>query len=364
MISLSSKLTIDRAGNIVIPAGENNRVRVVPPTAGTFYGVRMTARHIYTVAGGGALGFFGDGGPARAAGLNFLDGMAIDGHGNLLLGDEGNRRIRAVAASTGTFYGIPMKADHIYTVAGDGIKGFSGDGGPATKAALNVVEGLAVDRAGNIAIADRAANRVRVVAASTGTFYGIPMTANHIYTVAGDGSQGFSGDGGPAAKAALNAPKDVTVDPRGNLVIMDEGNNRVRVVAASTGTFYGIAMTANHIYTVAGNGTKGFSGDGGPALQAELNHMVDATVDGHGNLVIADQGNNRVRVVAASAGTFYGIAMTANHIYTAAGNGQPGYSGDGGPATNAMLLAPTGVAVNSQGNLFVADYYRVRMITG
>jgi sugar lactone lactonase YvrE len=364
MISLSDRMAVDGAGNLVVAAGQNNRIRVVAATTGTFYGIPMTAHHIYAVAGGGKFPYSGDGGPATKAGLNFADGLAIDAHGNLVIADEGNYRIRVVAARTGSFYGIAMTAHHIYTVAGDGIKGFAGDGGPATKAELNVVGGLAVDRAGNVVLADKASNRVRVVAAITGTFYGIQMTAHHIYTVAGDGVKGFSGDGGPAVQAELNSPKDVTVDPHGNLVTVDQDNNRLRVVAARTGTFYGIPMTAGHIYTVAGDGTKGFAGDGGPATKAALSLPTDAIFDQHGNLVIADQGNNRVRVVAAAAGTCYGVPMAAGHIYTVAGNGQPGFSGDGGSATKAMLIAPTGLAVNGHGDLFVGDYYRVRMVTG
>ena len=166
------------------------------------------------------------------------------------------------------------------------------------------------------------------------------MTARHIYTVAGNGTYGFSGDGGPATAAELDYPDQTAVDGAGNLVIADSANDRVRVVAASTGTFYGQAMTAGDIYTVAGNGTTGFSGDGGPATGAELDSPRGVTVDGAGNLVIADRGNNRVRVVAAGTGTFYGQAMTAGDIYTVAGNGTVGFSGDGGPATSGRAGQP------------------------
>ena len=125
------------------------------------------------------------------------------------------------------------------------------------------------------------------------------------------------------------------------------------MAAASTGTFYGQAMTADHIYTVAGNGKAGFSGDGGPATAAEL-RGASVAVDHHGNLVIDDGGNNRIRVVAASTGTFYGQAMTADHIYTVAGNGKAGFSGDGGPAT-AAGLSPSAVTVDAPGNLVIDD---------
>jgi hypothetical protein len=191
------------------------------------------------------------------------------------------------------------------------------------------------------------------------------MTAGDIYTVAGNGTQGFSGDGGAATSAELNAPNDVVTDGAGNLVIADTLSNRIRVVAATTGTFYGRAMTAGDIYTVAGNGTAGFSGTGAPATSAELNEPQGVTVDGSGNLVIADSMNNRVRVVAESTGTFYGIAMTAGDIYTVAGDGTFGFSGDGGPGTHAALSYPDAVAVDGA-SLLVADQdtSRIRQVTG
>jgi len=227
-----------------------------------------------------------------------LDGacaVGVGGSGNLAIAV--NDRVRVVAASTGTFYGQAMTAGHIYTVAGNGKPGFSGDGGPATRAKLDDPSGVAVDGAGNLVIADTFNERVRVVAASTGTFYGRAMTAGDIYTVAGTGKAGFSGDGGPAASAELWDPSWVAVDGAGNLVIADAGNCRVRVVAASTGTFYGQAMTAGDIYTVAGTGKRAFSGDGGPAASAALSGPSGVAVDGAGNLLIADSGNGRIREV-------------------------------------------------------------------
>jgi sugar lactone lactonase YvrE len=207
-----------------------------------------------------------------------------------------------------------------------------------------------------LVIADTGSNRIRVVAAGTGEFYGQPMTAGDIYTVAGNGTMGFAGDGGPATAAALGIPEGVSVDPSGNLLIADSFNNRVRVVAAKTGTFYRRAMTAGDIYTVAGNGTQGFAGDGGPATAAEIYAPVGVLRDDAGNLVLTDAGNNRVRVVAESTGTFYGKAMTAGNIYTITGTGTAEFTGDGGPATAAGLAGPTGIAeVGGTGGLAVAD---------
>jgi hypothetical protein len=346
-------VSTDGFGNLVIADQGNNRVRVAAASTGTFYGQAMTAGDIYTVAGDGNAGFFGDGGPATAAEMNSPAGVVVDGAGNLVIADQGNNRVRVVAASTGAFYGQAMTAGDIYTVAGGGVNGL-GDGLPATFAELHRPEGVKVDASGNLVIADAFDNRVRVVAASTGTFYGRAMTGGDIYTVAGDGTAGFAGDGGPATAAELNTPAGVVVDGAGNLVIADQGNNRVRVVAASTGRFYGRAMTAGHIYTVAGDGTAGFAGDGGPATAAQLHGPAGVAVYGSGNLVIADGSNNRVRVVAAKTGTSFGQAMTAGDIYTVAGDGYLAFSGDGGPATAAEFGMPGWVTADGAG-MVIAD---------
>jgi len=360
------RVTLDGAGNLIITDRANNVVRVVAAASGTFYGQAMTAGDIYTVAGNGSFGFAGDGGPATSAELAFPDQAAVDGAGNLVIADSGNNRVRVVAGSTGTFYGQAMTAGDIYTVVGTGQAAYGGDGGLATKAKLDGPQDVAFDGAGNMVIADGVNNRVRVVAAKTATFYGQAMTIRKIYTVAGNGTFGFSGDGGSATAAELRVPEDVVVDNAGNLVITDSWNNRVRVVAATSGTFYGQAMTAGDIYTVAGNGTFGFSGDGGPGTAAELASPGQTAIDGDGNLVIADNANDRVRVVAAGDGTFYGQAMTAGDIYTVAGNGTGGFAGDGGPATSAELNHPQGVAVDSAGDLLVADVSsnRIREVAG
>ena len=344
----------DGSGNLVIADADNGLIRVEARSPGTFYGQAMTAGDIYTVAGGGPPGFIGDGGPATAANLYQPEDVIVDGTGNLVIADSGNGRIRVVATKNGTFYGQRMRAGYIYSVAGNGAGGFSGDGGPATKAALGPT-GVALDGTGDLVIADFRDNRIRVVAASTGTFYGQAMTAGDIYTIAGDNRLGgFSGDGGPATAAALYQPSGVTVDGHGNVLIADTVNCRIRVVAASTGTFYGRAMTAGDIYTVAGGGAHSV-GDGGPATKAQLNQPTSVAVDGTGNLVIADESNDLVRVVAAGAGSFYGRAMRAADIYAVAGNGRVTFSGNRGQATHAELDTPGGLATDHANNLVIAD---------
>jgi trimeric autotransporter adhesin len=191
-----------------------------------------------------------------------------------------------------------------------------------------------------------------------------PVT-DHLTTPAGTGVSAPVGNDGLAKHASLSGAEGGTVDGAGNLVIADTGHQEIRVVAESTGTFYGRAMTVGFIYRVAGTGTGGFSGDGGPATSAKFDNPAAVAVDGAGNLVIADSGNNRVRVVAATTGTFYGQAMTAGDIYTVAGTGTYAFSGDGGPATSAELASPEGVAMDGS-SLLIADEgnCRVRMVTG
>jgi DNA-binding beta-propeller fold protein YncE len=211
----------------------------------------------------------------------------------------------------------------IMTVAGTGQEGFSGDGGPATQARLRLPWDVAVDPADNILVADSDNNRMRRVSLD-----------GRITTVAGTGrvSQGsFSGDGGMATAATLNFPRTLALDREGNLFIGDGGNHRVRKVSP-----------AGIITTVAGNGQPGFSGDGGPATEAGLNVPVGVVVDRAGNLFFVDAYNQRIRKVSPD-----GI------ITTVAGSDQKGYAGDGGPATQARLEAPLGVAVDSAGNLFI-----------
>jgi sugar lactone lactonase YvrE len=252
--------------------------------------------------------------------------VAIDGAGNLFIADTGNGRIRRVDATT-----------HIITtVAGNGTSGFSGDGGPATAAELGGPYGVAIDRAGDLFIADYSNQRIRRVDATT----------HIITTVAGNGTYGSTGDGGLATAAGLVGPVAVAIDGAGDFFIGDGYGNRVRRVDATTGI----------ITTVAGNGTPGFSGDGGPATAAELNYPADVAIDGAGALFITDTGNERIRRVDATTGT----------ITTVAGNGTFGFSGDCGPATAAQLDLPQGLALDAAGDLFIADWgnNRVRDVGG
>lgn len=354
-------VAVDNAGNMFIADGFNNRVRRVDSATGV----------ITTVAGIGVNRFFGDGGLATTAGLYFPQAVAFDAAGNLFIADTANCRVRKVNVATGT----------MTTVAGDGAYRFFGDGGMAVEASLANPTGIALDPRGNLFIADSANNRVRRVDVFTGV----------ITTVAGDGREAYSGDGGQATAAALSSPTAVTFDGAGNLFISDQNNNRIRKVDAG-----GI------ITTTVGNGLQDSSGDDGPATAASLIpggmafnaggdlfvadlysiRKVDATtriittvagggdpadgigdgrvataaafsapfglsLDAAGNIYVADYVQRRVRRVDA----------TTRIISTVAGNGQERFSGDNGPATAAALTFPQFVAVDRAGDIFIAESY-------
>jgi hypothetical protein len=354
-------LARDASGNLILSDAQNDEVRMVAGRTGTFYGHKVTAGHIYAIAGTGTAGFSGDGGSASAARMHFPLGVVLDPHGNLVISDTFNNRVRVLAARSGRFYGQTMTTGGIYTIAGADTGGFSGDGGPAAAANLNSPGPLAFDHQGNLLIGD-ASGRLRVLAAGNGTFYRQAMKKGDIYTIAG-GGKSFT-DGGPATsqQIALNFSSGIVVDAVGNIAFTD-GVSRVFVVAESNGTFYGQPMTAGDVYIVAGTARQGFSGDGGPATSAKLFCPAGITTDPAGNLLLTDQVNNRLRVVAASTGTFYGQPMTAGDIYTVAGSGSYGFSGDGGPADHAAFAAPEALIFDSAGDLLVADDIRVRQIT-
>ena len=300
-------VALDGAGNSYIADTDNNLVRKVSAATGT----------VSIVAGTGSAGFSGDGGPASAASLNSPQGVALDGAGNLYIADVNNHRIRKVDG-----------AGVITTIAGNGDNSYPGDGSPAVAASISPIA-VAADSSGNVYLVDR--NLVRKV-----------DTAGIITTVAGNGGYSYDGDGVLATAAAIY-PNGVALDGLGNLYISDYNNQRIRKVSAATGL----------ISTVAGNGTGGYGGDGGPAVAAELSSPSGIALDGSGNLYFADRYNYRIRKVAASTGI----------ISTIAGSG-PGFTGDGGPASAAGMY-PYAVAVDLSGNLFIADYSndRVRKVS-
>jgi len=275
---------------------------------------------ITTVAGNGIQGFSGDGGWATNAGMFGAAAVAVDAKGQIFIADSGNNRIRKVDVN-----GI------MATFAGNGSNAYSGDGGTATNAGLYSPQGVAADNSGNLFIADFDHNCIRKV-----------DTNGIITTLAGNGTWGYSGDGGPAVNSMLRGPTGLSVDAVGNLFIVDTYNYMIRKIA-----------TNGIITRVAGNGTSGYSGDGAAAINASLTLPSGVAVDNSGNVFIADVSGQRVRKVATN-----GI------ITTVVGTGIAGFSGDGGPATNALLNDVCSVVVDAPGVLLIADAgnYRVRQI--
>ena len=313
-----SGVAVDAKGNVYIADWFNHLIRRVGPDGiiTTFAGSGPTGLYLG--------GFSGDGGPAAQARLNFPADVTVDAKGVVYIADVGNYRIRRVGLD-----GI------ITTFAGTGTEGFSGDGGPATQANLNYPADVTVDAKGVVYIADEGNHRIRRVGLD-----GI------ITTFAGTGVRGFSGDGGPAAQASLASPYGVAVDAKGVVYIADAGNYRIRRVGLD-----GV------ITTFAGTGTGGFSGDGGPAAQALLNRPFGVAVDTKGVVYIADTESHRIRRVGTD-----GIIMTfAGSGPTGPTEWQGSFSGDGGPAAQARLNFPRGVTVDDKGNIYIADRYNHRI---
>jgi DNA-binding beta-propeller fold protein YncE len=271
---------------------------------------------ITTAVGTGEKGFTGDGGPAQAALLNGPFDVAFDGAGNLFFSDTFNHRIRRVDARTGV----------ITTIAGNGEAGFAGDGAPAVQASLNEPYGIAIDRAGNIFVADRLNRRVRRIDAANGT----------ITTLAGTGEPACSGDGGPAARAGLAEPNGLALDAdERHLYIADVADHRVRIVDLSSGS----------IATFAGTGAPEHGGDDGPAAEARIFGARAVKLGPDGTIYILERQGSSLRAVDAATGI----------ITTVAGTTERGYSGDGGPALAAVFDAPKEMAIDPDGNILIVD---------
>ncbi|MCK4965445.1 hypothetical protein KAS50_00355, partial [bacterium] len=301
---------VDAAGNMYIADKSNNRIRKVTP-----------AGIISTIAGTGYAGYYGEGILATEAWLRSPTDVAVDDNGNVYIVDSKNHRIRKIDNS-----GI------ITTVAGSGVAGFYGDGGQAIYARLDEPIGIDIDSNGNLYIADMYNNRIRKV-----------DNSGVITTVVGDGNAGYYGDGVSATSTSLYQPADVDVDGSGNMYIADLMNHRIRKVDGS-----------EIITTVAGSGDAGFSGDGGSALNAELNRPYGIALVSDGSFYITDLMNHRIRKVASG-----GIINTVS-----GNNGTKGFSGDGGDPADALLNYPRGIVVRSNGDVLFADSenHRIRKI--
>ncbi len=313
-------VAFDSAGNLYLSDTLNQRIRRVDAKTGV----------ISTIVGNGEKGFEGDGGPATEAKLNEPYGLAIDREGNLYFADRLNRRVRKVDGKTGV----------ITTVAGEGSKSYSGDGGPGEKAGLVEPNSVALDGKGKLYIADVAGHRIRVLDLKTG----------RIDTFAGTGKPRHGGDGGPAREASIHGARAVEVGPDGTVYILEREGNTLRLVDA-TGT----------IRTLAGTGKKGYSGDGdAAAAAATFNGPKELAIDPEdGSILVVDTENHAIRRINLPSRS--GVPT----IRTEAGDGKRGGSGDGGSATSARLNRPHGVAVAPDGSVLIGDTgnNRIRRVT-
>ncbi|HKF47519.1 MAG TPA: FG-GAP-like repeat-containing protein [Terracidiphilus sp.] len=322
------------AGAISVPASETLVAVAIAPgysvsnlASAQYLIASSQTPFIYTFAGNEAYGYSGDGGPATLADLNDPGPAVVDSAGNVYFSDEANNVIRMVAAGTGI----------ITTVAGTGTPGYSGDGGAATLAQLNLPWALAIDTSGNLYVSDTQNYVIRRVDAKTGI----------ISTYAGNGTSGTGGDGGPALSAGIAFTEAMAMDGSGNLYLADAGADTVREITASTGI----------ITRIAGTGHFGYTGDGGPALNATFDYPYGIAVDATGNIYVADLYNNVIRKVDQSTGN---ISTVVGNGY-GAGNYNGGFSGDGGPATSAELYWPRGIVLDTAGNLYISDEYNQRL---
>ena len=285
----------------------------------TGFSWKVQSQIISTIAGNGVKGFGGDGAAATLANLTTPTGLSVDMSGDIYINDRGIFCVRKINHLTGI----------ISAFAGtDSIQGFTGDNGPATNAKFSGNWGVVADRKGNVYISDQLNGRVRKVDAS-GT----------IRTIAGTGAYSSFGDGGPALSAGIMRPLGMALDTFGNLYVADPGHFDIRKID-----------TSGIISTVAGCGTSGYTGDGGPATLATFNVIYSINADDNGNLFICDADNNCVRKV-----------NRAGIITTFSGNGFPGFSGDGGPANLATMYQPTGVVCDKSGNVYISDSYNNRI---
>lgn len=310
-------LATDNDGNIFLAEPAASYVR------------RVDSRGVITrVAGNGKIEFSEDGRLATEVGLGGARGLAVDSSDNLYIAEFLGMRVRRVDRSSGI----------ITTIAGSGMSGFAGDGGPATGAQMSFPVGLAMDADDNLFVADSSNHRIRRVDARTGV---ITTVVGNGFSPNPDNPGDFAGDGGLATAASLRLPLAVAVDRMGNIIIADTGNQRVRLVDGRT----------RIINTIAGDGFPGDSGDGGAARAARFRNPTGVAVDATGNIFVVDTGNNRIRLIDKATG----------RISTVAGSGKIGFSGDGGPATGASLRGPFGIAVRPDGTFFVSDSFNHRL---
>ncbi|MNK94750.1 NHL repeat protein [compost metagenome] len=400
-------LAADAAGNLFV-ADVNLLIRMIPATSGTYFGQSMVAGYVYTLVGTRNGGDVTEGALATSSRSGDLRRLTLDGAGNLLFITYYG--IRMIPRVSGTYYGKAMTANHVYklvdqtqvwgfaldgvgklyfAIYGDDalsnqgtnrgsikaldretgvltkITGWGsqagGEGSLSSTAGSLFPDALALDGDGNLFFGINGA-QLWMIPAASGTYYGKAMIADRLYQI--PTSTGYAGEGLPLQGGQTSSGffQHMAFDPEGNLLFSDGSNHRIRMVPRASGSYYGQAMTADRVYTVAGNGTLDFSGDGGPGDKAQFSIPSQIAIDVNGNVYLSDYANDRVRMIPRTSGTYYGQTMVANHCYTIAGNGTRSNTGDGGPATAATLFMPRGIAAAPDGTIYIVSSSSLRKV--
>lgn len=346
-------IAVDRTGDLFIADTGNCRVQMVPAHTGTWSGRRVVAHHVVTVAGTRC------GTPMSKGGIGYPTAVAVDRAGDLFISEGTADRVVELRATGGTSRsGGRSRPPLPRLVAGTGVPGSAGDRGPATRAQLDDPQGLAVDPAGDLFIADTENCRVQVVPAHTGTLFGVAVTAGNMATVAGTGTCGTAGLGRPATQAELWNPTAVALDGAGDLLVADRGAGYVVECPVATGTYYGVPIASGDLAVVAGMGLYGAYVTGGLSATgtlAELNDVRGLAVAPSGSMFAADTSERAVRMVPAVDGSWLGRQVAADDLYTAAGAAPAGFGGNGTRWVATTMLSPWGLAVDASGDVFYSD---------
>ena len=366
----------DSRGNQYYPEEGNNTVQMLAnaTSSALLPNTVLTPGHVYTVAGNGSCGDTGDASPAQFAELCNPSSTVVDPSGNLLVADFSNRVVRLVAgATTDPLYpGKTLVPGDIYTIEGGATSACTAITCPGPSTQFTNPSGIAVEPNGDLIIADMGGNVIVLLAAATSDALlpGQALIAGDVYAVAGSHSAGYGGDFGPARSSELFWPFGVAVDHSGNAYVSDTRNARIRLVAATTSNplLPGVTLVPGDMYTVAGNGTESYTGDGAPAIHASIDQAINSpgdttpkyggvTVDATGNLYIPEASNQVIRLVAAAATNRFalGRSLVPGDIYTIVGTGQRGYTGGPGPASTAELFAPSAITFDPSGAFVFID---------